>query len=142
MAILNPYLSFRDNAAQAMNFYQSVFGGELTSMTFGQMQMPGLTEADADKVMHSQLTTESGFTLMASDTPASMELSGPGTGFGVSLSGPAADEDELRGYWERLSDGATISAELMRAPWGDTFGMLTDRFGTNWMVNIAGDGQQ
>ena len=138
MATLNPYLSFRDSARAAMDFYQSVFGGEVSRMTFGDMPMPGLTEADAALVMHSQLTTDNGFTLMAADTPAYMELS-PGNNFSVSLSGPAADEEQLRGYWEALSEGATITAELNQAPWGDTFGMLTDKFGVGWMVNIAGE---
>jgi PhnB protein len=60
----------------------------------------------------------------------------PGDNFSVSLSGE--DEAELRGYWDKLSDGATITAELEQAPWGDTFGMCTDKFGVHWLVNITG----
>jgi PhnB protein len=134
---LNPYLNFRDTARQAIEFYRSVFGGELTIGTFGEFQA---TEdpAEVDKVMHAQLETPSGFTLMAADTPASMEFS-VGTNSAVSLSGD--DDAELRGYWEKLSDGATVREELQTAPWGDAFGMLTDKFGTPWLVNIAGPGQ-
>jgi PhnB protein len=131
---LNPYIAFRDTAKDAMAFYQSVFGGELTSSTFGEAggsPDPG----DQDKIMHAQLETPSGFTLMASDTPAGMDVS-PGSSISVSLSGD--DEPELRGYWDKLSDGATVAVPLERAPWGDTFGMLTDKFGIGWMVNISG----
>jgi PhnB protein len=129
---LNPYLSFTDNARQAMEFYQGVFGGTLVLSTFGDMgeQDPGL----ADKVMHGQLETDSGFTLMGSDTPPGMEHK-PGDNITVSLSGD--DTDELRGYWEKLSDGGTVSVPLEKQMWGDEFGMCVDRFGIPWMVNIA-----
>lgn len=134
--LLNPYLSFRDNAREAMDFYRSVFGGELTSSTFGEFQVSE-DPAESNKVMHSQLTTASGFTLMASDTPNSMEYT-PGNNFTVSLSGLADDEAELRGYWDRLSEGGTVTMPLESAPWGDSFGSLDDKFGVKWLVNIAG----
>lgn len=133
---LNPYLNFSDNAREAMDFYKSVFGGELVVMTFGEGGMPH-DPAEAGKVMHAQLETPSGFTLMGADTPADMPRSA-GTSMAVSLSG--TDDGELRGYWEKLSDGATITAPLETAPWGDAFGMLVDRFGTPWLVNISGSG--
>lgn len=72
---------------------------------------------------------------MGADTPTSMDHS-QGDAFQVSLSGD--DDAELRGYWDKLTDGATVTAELNKAPWGDTFSMLTDRFGVPWMVNISG----
>lgn len=134
---LNPYLSFRDQAKQAMEFYQSVFGGELTSMTFAEMHASE-DPAEQDKLMHSQLVTPNGLTLMASDTPNTMDLT-PGTNFSVSLSGE--DEAELRGYWDGLAAGASITEPLVKAPWGDTFGMLTDKFGVAWLVNISGSPQ-
>ncbi|MDQ6640874.1 MAG: VOC family protein [Actinomycetota bacterium] len=135
MSTLNPYLSFRDNARQAMEFYESVFGGELTLSTFGDSPMSEEYPDEGAKILHGQLVTPSGFTLMGADTPSSMEHN-PGDAYAVSLSG---DEDaELRGWWEKLTDGATVTAPLNPAPWGDTFGMLTDKFGVNWMVNIAG----
>lgn len=131
---LNPYLTFRDRTREAMEFYSSVFGGELSFMTFAEMHASE-DPAEQDKIMHSQLVTEHGLTLMAADTPNRMEYS-PGTNdFAVSLSGE--DEAELRGYWDKLSDGATVTAPLDRAPWGDLFGMCTDRFGVSWLVNIS-----
>lgn len=132
---LNPYLNFRGDAGDALAFYHSVFGGELTSSTFADFQM-AQDPADADKIMHGQLTTPSGFTLMASDTPSYMEYAAGTNSFSISLSGAAADADELTGYFDALSEGGTIGQPLTAAPWGDTFGMLTDRFGISWLVNI------
>ena len=131
---LNPYLSFRDNAREAMDFYESVFGGELTRSTFGEF---GASEdpAEQDKVMHSMLATNNGLTLMGADTPNSMDFS-PDSNGTISLSGE--DEAELRGYWDKLADGGAVTVPLEKAPWGDTFGMCTDKFGVSWMVNIAG----
>ncbi len=133
---LNPYLGFRDNAKDAMEFYHSVFGGELTSSTFGEMHASE-DPAEADKIMHAQLETPSGYTLMGADTPNSMEFS-PGGSHSVSLSGDAASRDELTGYFEGLSAGGTIAMPLDKAPWGDYFGMLIDKFGVQWLVNITG----
>lgn len=131
---LNPYLNFRDSAREAMDFYHSVFGGELTRSTFAEMQASE-DPAEQDKIMHSMLVNEQGLTLMASDIPNSMDYT-PGGSFAVSLSGE--DEDELCGYWDKLADGATVTMPLSQAPWGDSFGMLIDRFGIIWLVNIAG----
>ncbi|MFE4195076.1 VOC family protein [Paenarthrobacter sp. NPDC056912] len=137
---LNPYISFRDNARDAINFYESVFGGELTISTFGDYQA-SQDPAEADKVMHSQLNTPGGLTLMAADTPAGMDFN-PGDNISVSLSGDSADEAELRGYWDKLVDGGTVTMPLESAPWGDVFGMCVDRFGIAWLVNIAGEQQE
>ena len=129
---LNPYLSFTDNARPAMEFYRSVFGGELTVNTFGEMgeQDP----VQASKLMHAQLETPGGYTLMASDTPPGMEHN-PGTNITISLSGD--DADALRGYWEKLSAGGTVSVPLEKQMWGDEFGACVDQFGIPWMVNIS-----
>jgi PhnB protein len=135
---LNPYLSFRDTARQAMDFYQSVFGGEVTRSTFAELHASE-DPAEADKVMHSMLEAPNGLVLMAADTPNSMDLAA-GSNFSVSLSGD--DEADLRGYWEKLTDGGTVTVPLEKAPWGDSFGMCVDRFGVPWMVNIAGAGSQ
>ena len=132
---LNPYLSFRDNAREAMTFYQSVLGGELAITTLGEMQMVE-DPAEFDKVMHSQLETPSGLILQGADTPNSMELT-PGDNVGVSLHGD--DNAELTAYWEKLSEGATITVPFELAPWGDRFGMLVDKFGINWLVNGVAD---
>lgn len=85
--------------------------------------------------MHSMLTTPHHLVLMASDTPDSMDLP-PGSSHSISLSGH--DEAELRGYWDGLVDGGTVTEPLATSPWGDTFGMCVDRFGVSWLVNIAG----
>ena len=131
---LNPYLNFRHSAEEALKLYQSVFGGELTLSRFGES---GMAEdpADANKIMHGQLETPNGMTLMASDTPPSMQIREGGS-VSVSLSGD--DEATLRGYWNGLAAGGQVTVPLEKAPWGDTFGMLTDKFGIAWLVNIAG----
>ena len=134
---LNPYLSFKDNAREAMQFYQSVFGGNLTVSTFKEFQASQDPSED-DKVMHSMLEADNGITFMASDTPDRMSYT-PGNSYSMSLSGD--DEAELRGYFEKLAAGGTVVMPLEQAPWGDTFGMVTDRFGVQWLVNIAGRGE-
>jgi PhnB protein len=133
--VLNPYLGFRDNAREAMTFYQSVFGGELTLSTFGEFQASE-DPAEVDKIMHAMLTTGQGMVLMGADTPNAMGYT-PGSTVSVSLSGD--DEAELRGYWDKLSgDGGSVTVPMEQAPWGDIFGMCTDKFGTAWLVNVNG----
>ena len=133
---LNPYLSFRDDARAAMEFYQAALGGELTISTFSEFGDADAPEANL--VMHSQLTTPSGFTLMGADTPPGMEFQEGGR-FSISLSGD--DEAELHGYFDKLSEGGTVTMPLEKQMWGDVFGMVTDPFGVGWMVNIAGENQ-
>ncbi len=130
---LNPYLSFRDDAREAMEFYRDVFGGELAVSTFGDYGGPDAPEAHL--VMHAQLETSTGFLLMGADTPPGMEHT-PGGAITVSLSGD--DDEALTRWWERLSDGGSVSLPFEKQMWGDVFGMCTDRFGTPWMVNLAG----
>ena len=130
---LNPYITFGGNAREAMEYYRDVFGGELTLNTFGEYGNDD--PATADKTMHAQLETERGFTLMASDPAPGSERSG-GSDISISLSGD--DAGELRGYWDKLSDGGAVSVPLEKQMWGDEFGMCVDRFGITWMVNIAG----
>jgi PhnB protein len=129
---LNPYISFRDNARQAMEFYKDVFGGTLALNTFGEYGSKDAPEAN--NIMHGMLETDSGFTLMGADTPPGMDLN-KGDNMAVSLSGD--DVDELRGYWAKLADGGTVSVPLEKQMWGDEFGMCTDKFGIAWMVNIT-----
>ncbi len=129
---LNPYISFAGNAREAMEYYQSVLGGTLTLNTFGQFG--NAATEDADKVMHAMLETDKGFTLMGADTPPGMSFN-PGDTMTVSLSGD--DASELRAYWDKLSDGGTVSVPLEKQMWGDEFGQCVDRFGVAWMVNIA-----
>jgi PhnB protein len=131
---LNPYISFRNNAArQAMEFYKDVFGGTLTMNTFGEYGDPNAPGADG--IMHGQLESDKGFTLMGADTPPGMEARNPGDNITISLSGD--DEQELRGYWDKLSQGGTVTLPLEKQMWGDLFGQCTDQFGIQWMVNIS-----
>lgn len=131
---LNPYLNFKDNARQAMEFYKTVFGGTLTMNTFEEFHASE-DVAEKDKIMHAQLEAPNGITFMASDTPNRMDYQ-PGANISMSLSGD--NDAELSGYFEKLSAGGTIVMPLENAPWGDKFGMCTDRFGVNWLVNISG----
>ena len=137
---LDPYLSFGDGKARdAMEFYSSVFGGSLDVNTFGeQPDMPGNDPSLHDKVMHSQLTGDNGITLMGADTAPGM---GDPTASSTQISLSGDDEPVLRGYWDALSDGGSVTVPLAKAPWGDSFGMLVDRFGVPWMVNIAGSSE-
>jgi PhnB protein len=129
---LNPYISFSDNARQAMQFYKTVFGGNLTLSTFGEF---GAADApNADQIMHAMLEADNGITLMGADTPPGMKHN-PGDNITVSLSGD--DPQELHGYWEKLSDGGTVSTPLEKQMWGDEFGACTDQFGVPWLVNIT-----
>ena len=129
---LNPYIAFTGNAREAMEFYQTVFGGDLKVNTFGEFGNPD--PAVADQVMHAMLETGSGYTLMASDTPPGMAHT-PGDSITISLSGE--DADELRGYWEQLSGGGKVAMPLEKQMWGDEFGQCTDKYGVNWMVDIV-----
>jgi PhnB protein len=128
---LNPCLNFQSGTRQAMEFYRDVFGGELVVNTFGEYG-----GEPADGVMHAMLETPAGYTLMASDAPPG-ESVGQGGPITISISGD--DTEELTGYFEKLSDGGSVIMALERQMWGDTFGMLVDRFGIGWMVNIAGE---
>lgn len=131
---LNPYISFNGDARQALEFYQQVFGGDLSLNTYGDFGTDD--HGQADKIMHGMLETDRGFTLMGADHPPGSEHR-PGNNIAVSLSGDSADAGTLRGYWEKLSDGGTVSVPLETQMWGDEFGMCVDRFGIAWMVNIG-----
>lgn len=131
-ARLNPYISFGGDARAAMEFYRDVFGGELTISTYGEFGQAGTPVED--QVMHGQLVTPSGFTLMGADSPPGMERA---TGSTISISLSGDDEAELRGYWDGLSADGTVTVPLEQQMWGDLFGQCTDRFGIDWMVNIA-----
>jgi len=114
-----------------MEFYNGVFGGTLTLNTFGEYGDKDAPEAD--KIMHGNLETDR-FALMGADAPPGMELH-PGDNIAISLSGD--DADDLRGYWEKISEGGDVSVPMEKQMWGDEFGMCVDRFGIAWMVNIT-----
>jgi len=129
---LNPYITFPGTAREAMEFYKTVFGGTLVMNTFGEFGAP--EPALADKIMHAQLETDLGYTIMASDNAPGMPEN-TGTAITISLSGD--DNDALRGYFEKLADGGTVNMPLEKQMWGDEYGQLNDRFGIAWMVNIT-----
>jgi PhnB protein len=132
---LNPYISFKNNAREAIEFYHSVFGGELTINTFAELHASQDPSED-NLIMHSMLVAPNGLTLMASDTTQRMAYT-PGDNMTVSLSGEAVDEATLADYWNKLMVGGAESMPLSKAVWGDSFGMGTDRFGIGWLVNIT-----
>ena len=134
---LNPYLSFKDNTREAMEFYRTVFGGKLEMQTFKELGASQDPRED-DRIMHSSLEADNGINFMASDTPERMEFKA-GTNFNMSLSGD--NEQELRSYYEKLAEGGAVTMPLEKAIWGDTFGMCIDRFGVQWLVNISPPGQ-
>jgi PhnB protein len=130
---LNPYINFAGQARSAIEFYHSIFGGNLSMVSYKDGGTPH-APADADKIMHAMLVADNGMMLMAADSPPEIPHT-PGNNISISLSGE--NGEELTAYWKKLSSGATIGMPLDKAPWGDTFGMLTDKFGIGWMVNIV-----
>jgi PhnB protein len=127
---LDPYIFFAGNAREGMEFYQGIFGGELNVQTWGEV--PDTDPAMKDKLMHAYLHGGD-VSLMGADTLDSDKL---GTGK-ITLSLTGDNEEKLRGYFDKLSDGGSVTAPLKKEFWGDTFGMLTDRYGVDWMVNIG-----
>ena len=130
---LNPYLNFNGNAREAMQFYASVFGGDLAMTTFAELGTDG---PDADLIMHAMLHTNSGYTIMGADTPSTMEYQ-PMSGSSVSISGDEPDAAALRGYWQKLSADGTTTMPMQKQAWGDEFGMCIDKFGIPWMIDIG-----
>lgn len=129
---LNPYLNFAGNGREAMEFYHSIFGGELTVTTFAEA---GIGEGlPGDGLMHGQLTTPD-FVIMASDAMPGAEASWGGTRNYISLSG--TDEALLHGWFTGLADGGSIGMELAPQSWGALYGLCMDRYGIEWMVNIS-----
>lgn len=137
---LNPYLNFDGKARVALEFYQSVLGGSLTLTQYDAFPALMSGPSEASKIMHGQLETEDGMTVIAADYPASMAAAAQTSlsGHSVSVSGDAADR--LTAIWSALAEGATVQQPFESAPppWGDVFGSLTDRFGVDWMVMLSG----
>lgn len=131
---LNPYLSFQGNTREVMEFYKSVFGGTLELSTFGEA---GMTDhgVKPDEIMHASLVADNGITIMAADSATGMREFIAGTNISISLSGD--NEEELTGYYNKLVEGGKEEQPLTKAPWGDTFGMCIDKYGTFWLVNIT-----
>ena len=128
---VHAYLNFPGTARAAMEFYHSIFGGQLNVSTFKEFGM-AQDPSDEDKIMHSVLEADNDISFMGSDVPSYMPQ--PQATTTLALSGD--NKEELSGYFDKLADGGTIQQPLLESPWGDTFGMLTDKFGVDWMVNI------
>ncbi|WP_370375396.1 VOC family protein [Isoptericola sp. b515] len=142
MARLTPYLSFRTEARDALEFYGAVLGGEVEINTFDSI--PGMIDdpAEGHLVMHGSVTTTGGLVLMASDTPSSTPYVAPNRGITVSLTGGPEDLAYVRGVVSGLSDGATDVMPFEMAPWGDYYGQLTDRYGIAWLFDVGAEEPQ
>ncbi len=135
VAVTN-HLNFRGDARAALAFYQSVFGGELMIMTYadmGNVQEP----SEANQVIWGQVSADSGFRMMAYDVPSRLPWNPGENPFFVSLRGDTTAE--IAAYWEKLSDGATLLQPLAPAQWAPLYGMLQDRFGITWVVDVTGE---
>lgn len=132
MVNLDPYLFFKGECREAMNFYKGIFGGKLDISEYGDNPGPESGGQEmAGKVMHA-LLSGGDIRLMASDSSGASDKMAK-----VELSLSGEDESTLRKYWDALAEGGNVRTPLEKAPWGDSFGMLTDKYGTDWMVNIT-----
>jgi PhnB protein len=132
MIILNPYIHFNGEARAAMEFYQSIFGGKLDFSTYGETSSMPVEDKYKDQIMHSDLQTDD-FRLMASDS-GPMGQGKVGDNMSISLSGD--DKNKLTEHYNGLADGGNVTVPMSKQAWGDEFGMLIDKFGTKWLVNI------
>lgn len=141
MATLNPYISFKSEAAEALEFYRSVLGGTVETMTLESMgdAMGPVPPEAKDLIMHGSLTLDDGLVLMAADTPPGMDHVAPTSGVTVAMtSADPADQPRFADYFARLSDGGAPGMPFEQAPWGDFFGQFDDKFGVTWMFDVAG----
>lgn len=127
------HLNFRGDAKAALDFYQSVFGGDLAAVTYAQAG--AVTDpAAADQIMWGQVASEAGFRVMAYDVPSYLPYEAGTNPVFVSVRG--ADSDELTAYWNRLAAGSVVVVPLAAAAWSPLYGMLTDRFGVTWVLDL------
>lgn len=138
MAQLNVYLTFDGNCEEAFNFYQSVFGTEIPFMgRFGDVppeeNMPPMSDEVKNRIMHVSLPISEETVLMGSDTMPGMHEYKEGNNFSLSLN--TNSREEATDLFNKLSAGGKVTMELQDTFWGAFFGMWTDKFGINWMVN-------
>ena len=134
--ITTTHLNFRGEARAALEFYQSVFGGELAAFTYEDAHNVG-DPSEADQIMWGQVAADNGFHVMAYDVPSSRSFERGDGSFFVSVRGESADE--ITEFWTKLSDGATVVYDLAPAGWSPLYGMLTDKFGIVWVLDVAVD---
>ncbi|GAB4086537.1 VOC family protein [Myceligenerans cantabricum] len=138
MARLNPYLSFTTQAREALEFYRSALGGDVEITPFGDMPLPDLPDGAEDLVMHGSLATDQGLTIMAADSPEGMmPYEAPSAGVQVALTGYSTDHDYIAAAHAQLSEGASDVLPFEKAPWGDFYGQLKDKFGVSWMFDCG-----
>ncbi|WP_194895303.1 VOC family protein [Catenulispora pinisilvae] len=130
------HVNFRGDARAALEFYRDVFDGELTVITYGMMNAAQRPE-EAEQIMWGQVTAASGFAIMAFDVPADRPYDKGVAPFFESVRGQSVQD--VTPIWERLSAGATVLQELKPSPWAPAYGMLTDRFGLTWVVDVASE---
>lgn len=135
---INPYLKFRDTAADALEFYHGVFGGSLDTLTFGQAGAADSPDSE-NLVMHGHLETPDGWTFMACDTADKDPREVDAPPVDLCIGGDAAEHGKIAGWFDALADGGTVGVPLEKQMWGDYHGQVRDRFGITWMVNIAGE---
>ncbi len=127
---VNPYLFFKGNTREVMEFYKNIFGGELTVSTYGDLNIES-NVMKPDHIMHANL--EGGHVkLMASDTAQASPVAAK---ISISLSG--SNEEALRTIFDQLCKDVTPTTPLIKEAWGDVFGQVTDKYGVDWMVNIT-----
>jgi PhnB protein len=131
MKAFQPYLNFDGNAAEAMKFYQKCTGGQLDIQTFGDVKAPGPPGSE-HRVMHARLTHGSEAVLMASDTMPGQPFT-KGTNCWVNVDCDTVEEIER--FFKAFAEGGTVVMPLADQFWGARFGMLTDKFGVQWMFN-------
>ncbi|MFD9024070.1 VOC family protein [Streptomyces parvulus] len=128
------HLNFRGDAREALAFYAAAFDGDLTVVTYrdaGSVQDP----AEADQVMWGQVSTDAGPSLMAYDVPSGQPFDRGESAFFVSLRGDTAEE--IAAHWKRLAEGADVLRPLAPAGWAPLYGMLRDRFGVTWVLDVV-----
>lgn len=138
MKAVNPYLNFNGNTEEAFNFYKSVFGGEfVTLQRFKDTPEAGKMPSEvADKLMHVSLPIGKGNILMGTDALESMgQKLTVGNNFSLAIS--ADNEAEADKIFDKLSAGGKVEMQMAKVFWGDYFGMLTDKFGIQWMISFA-----
>ncbi|NVE01786.1 VOC family protein [Massilia sp. BJB1822] len=127
------HINLQGNARQALEAYHSVFGGQIALVAY--KDAGGHEPAQAEQIMWGQVVSENGFHVMAHDVPDTMNWSQGENAYFVSLRGDTADE--ISGYWGKLSHGATIIQPLAPSSWSPLYGMLKDRFGVTWVLDVA-----
>jgi PhnB protein len=130
------HLNFRGDARAALEFYRSVFGGELTLVTYSDAHNVS-DPAAAQEIMWGQLQGDNGIHLMAYDVPAQLPYERGVNPVYVSVRGK--DAQEITTYWQGLTDGATVVVDLAPAGWAPLYGMLQDRHGVVWVLDVAAD---